>query len=442
MKFSIFNFQFPINFQFSITTILNFLVKLFLFILPWQTIWIYQESFFGDYKNQFGTLGFYVSEILLWLIVLLFIILYWKQRKFSISNKFSIFRDRIFVFSVFLFIIYCLASAFWAFDFSIAWQQALRIMEMFLLFFILSFGLLSKKEIARWIILGSVIPIFLGLFQFIFQFTFSNKYLGLTIQPIWEAGSSVVVGEFGRLLRAYGSFAHPNIFAGYLVIVFLVSILFFGKKEKSTLISYFFIGLLMLTLFFTFSRAALLTIFFLILGFLIYSFINKNKIINQIAIFSLVLFFVLLFSLGSVFQSRILVESVNEIQSIQERVGSVSQALNIWSENFWFGVGAGNYIFALHNLNPNFAGWLYQPVHNVCLLMLAELGLVGILLFIFLIITFFVFLSSRLSKKDFFWLIYAIFCLIILLFLDHYLWSFYIGLLLNSLFFSLILVKK
>lgn len=429
--------------KFPISTIFNFLVKLFLFILPWQTIWIYQESFFGAYKNQFGTLGFYASEILFWIIILLFIVLYWKQRKFQVTNfKFQISRDRIFVFSIFLFIVYCLASAFWAFDFSVAWQQALRIMQMFLLFFILYLGPLPKKEIARWIMLGSIIPIFLGLFQFIFQFTFSNKYLGLTIHPIWEAGSSVIVGEFGRLLRAYGSFAHPNIFAGYLVIVFLASILFFGRKEKYILISYFFIGLLLSTLFFTFSRSALLSTIFLILGFLVYSFINKNKIIGKISIFSLVLFFVLLFSLGSVFQSRFFGESVNEVQSIQERVGSVEQALNIWSDNIWFGVGTGNYTFALYNLNPNFNGWLYQPVHNVGLLMLIELGLVGILLFIFLVVTFFVFLVPQLTKKDFFWLIYVIFCLIILLFFDHYLWSFCVGLLLNSLFFSLILAKK
>ena len=34
--------------------ILSFLIKAFLFILPWQTIWIYREQFLNGFKWQYG----------------------------------------------------------------------------------------------------------------------------------------------------------------------------------------------------------------------------------------------------------------------------------------------------------------------------------------------------------------------------------------------------
>ena len=441
MKFPISNFQFPTNFQFSVSTALNFLVKLFLFILPWQTIWIYKENYFGDYKNQFGTLGFYGSEILLWIIILLFIVWYWQKYKVeSIKYKgWSFSKDKIFVFSILLFTVYCFLSSFWSLDFSIAWQQALRVMEMFLLFFVLYLGPLPRKEIMRWVVLGSILPIVLGLFQFIFQSTFANKYLGLSIHPAWEAGSAVVVGDFGRLVRAYGPFSHPNIFGGYLVIVLLTAVSFF--KDQKNFIKYFLVGLLLLTLFFTFSRSAILTVLFLLIGFLVYSIINKNTLIKKMSIFGLVLFFILLFSLWPVFHSRLSSGSINEVQSIEERTSGIGQSLFLWSENKWFGVGISNYTLAFYNSNPNIDPWLFQPVHNVALLALSELGIFGVGLVIFVFGSFLVYFTQGKTKKDIFWLIYLSFCLFIILNLDHYLYTSFIGLNLIALFFWLILAK-
>lgn len=430
--------------KFNLQFILTFLLKVFLFILPWQTIWIYQESFFGNYKNQFTTLGFYFSEILLWVIVALFMVWYYRKYRSQKlrSKKFKLSNDRIFILFILLFLIYCFVSSFWALDFAVAWQQALRIMGMFLFFFVLYLGPVNKKEIYKWIILGSILPIFLGLYQFIFQFTFSNKYLGLSVHPIWEAGSSVVVGSFGRLLRAYGSFAHPNIFAGYLFIVLLASFLFFGKKEKTNLIYYIFFGLLMISMFFTFSRSALLAVILLIFCFLFYSVKNKSKTMGKVSVFNFILFFVLLFSLWPVFQSRLSSGSVNEIQSIEERTSGIKEAFDIWSQDKWFGVGIGNYTLALWHLDKWQPSWQYQPVHNVALLFLVELGLVGILLFILIIISFFVYYSSIVNKRSLLWFVLFLISFLVLMIFDHYLWSFYIGLLLNSLFFSLILAKK
>jgi len=70
------------------------------------------------------------------------------------------------------------------------------------------------------------------------------------------------------------------------------------------------------------------------------------------------------------------------IQSIKER----SLYLNVSRETILshptLGVGAGNSVISMRQLSSwKFLDWQYQPVHNVFLLIRAELGIVGLFLF-------------------------------------------------------------
>ena len=65
----------------SFEKILKFLIGLFLFLLPWQTIWIFREVFVGGIKSEYSTLGLYATEALLWVIILFFICWFWDKRK-------------------------------------------------------------------------------------------------------------------------------------------------------------------------------------------------------------------------------------------------------------------------------------------------------------------------------------------------------------------------
>jgi O-antigen ligase len=44
----------------------------------------------------------------------------------------------------------------------------------------------------------------------------------------------------------------------------------------------------------------------------------------------------------------------------------------------WFGVGLGNFLVALPSSLPSRAIYFLQPVHNIYLLLLSEIGIVGI----------------------------------------------------------------
>ena len=424
----------------KMTKILNFLLKSFLFLLPWQTIWLYREVFINGAKWQYGTLGFYVTEILLWLIIVLFMIWYWRQRKDKQEvkkEKFKFTNDRIFVLSCFVFVVYSSLSVFWSLDKSVALQQSLYIMEMFLLFFVIYLGPLKYKEILRWLLLGSILPILLGFFQFIFQATFASKYFGLTLHLAWEAGSSIVSGEAGRFLRAYGPVAHPNIFGGYLLLVLFSAILFFSNKEKIKIINYFFLGLIILSLFFTFSRSALLAGLSLVIFFIFYAFSQKKKNLKHLTIFSLLIFVVFFISLWPVFQTRVLINSANEMESVVERADSAVEALEIWQNNKWFGVGVGNYTVVLTHKYSNLSGWQYQPVHNTFLLILVELGLVGLSLSFLVGIMFLYFIYSK-AKSRLFWLVLLSAPLLFIMLFDHYLYSFYVGLAIFGLYLAIL----
>ncbi|MFC1788242.1 O-antigen ligase family protein [Patescibacteria group bacterium] len=49
------------------------------------------------------------------------------------------------------------------------------------------------------------------------------------------------------------------------------------------------------------------------------------------------------------------------------------------SKNPITGVGVSGYTFVLSELKPDQRVWAYQPIHNSFLLILAEVGLLGLL---------------------------------------------------------------
>ena len=256
----------------KIETALMAAQKLFLFTLPWQTIWIYREVFVGGVKMEYATLGFYATEILLWTAALLFIAWYWRvantppaplrEGRLSIY-KLKITRDRVFVIACLSFISYLFISIAWSADKALALQQSLRIMEAFLLFFMFALGPLKFSEAVKWLALGAVLPSLLGIWQFFSQSTFAFKWLGLAEHIASNPGTSVVVGEeMGRWLRAYGPFSHPNVLGGYAVLVIVLMLLRELKVESRKYKVFWVIGcyLLISAAFFSFSRAAWLAL--------------------------------------------------------------------------------------------------------------------------------------------------------------------------------------
>ena len=109
-------------------------------------------------------------------------------------------------------------------------------------------------------------------------------------------------------------------------------------------------------------------------------------------------------------------------------------------------MGVGNYTLALYQLNSNRPGWEYQPAHNVGLLFLAEMGVVGLLLLFFVIVSFITYhlpliTYQRLRVGGYRCVtcyVLCVMCYATLAFFDHYLVSSYVGLILTGIFWGLI----
>ena len=112
--------------------------------------------------------------------------------------------------------------------------------------------------------------------------------------------------------------------------------------------------------------------------------------------------------------------------SVSERVQSLRDAERVIGEgNLLLGTGAGNFTAAVMLLEPVRPVWSVQPAHNVPVLIFAELGLVGFLLFVgFLVFSLSSILKSRIINPESTILI----VLLPSLFLDHWIWTSHFGL--------------
>lgn len=416
----------------TLTKTLQFFVSLFVFLLPWQTIYIYREQIFNGEKFQYGTLGWYGFEIILWLAIGVFMVWYLRKRKEkNINSKFSWSADRKFVLYLLFLILLTLASTLWSLDKEVAQQHSFHILEASLLFFILFIGPIDVKKTLQWFIAGATLQSVLAMYQFLTQSTFAWKWFGLVSHPVFQTGTSVIQsGEAGRWLRAYGAFPHPNMLGGYLAIsIFFTLFLFLSDKRKkipSQFWWYILFGVQVVALFFTFSRSAW---FALILGGI--GLIHWNwKRCAKLAVFLGAIMTVLSFLYFPLLKTRTVAESPHETRSLEERKEGPHLAYTLWKESWFLGVGAGNYTQALTHRFPNISPALVQPVHVVPLLFLTELGVLGM---VFLFGALFFFWRANTWKKG----IASGMLLLPLLFFDHYLYSFAGGLLLLAFFCAL-----
>jgi hypothetical protein len=422
----------------NLRTSLNFGLKLFLFLLPWQTVWIYREIFLKGAKWQYGTLTFYATEVLLWLVVLLFFGWYLKKSNiFHSEVGFSWSKDRLFLFSCLLFVLYSFGSVFWAIDPNLALQSSLWILEALLLFLIISIGPVDTKQIALWFVAGGVVQSILAIIQFFAQSTFNLTWLGLAAHPVAKSGVSVVASEsIGRWLRAYGSFSHPNVLGGYLSLCLIILLAVFSnrifKQYHKRILFISASVLLTMGIILSFSRAAWLisisALLFLPLHARIERRLNTKQILHSI-IPALAAVFVLIIALFPLVQTRVAGSSQLEEKSVSHRLTGLQLSTKVVENNILFGVGSGNYTTELIKMIPDKPGWFYQPVHNIFVLLLAELGVAGILLLFGVVVSwvYFIFYNHDVPPKVIYFVTMLFFTVLVAGSVDHYLASSYVG---------------
>ena len=385
-------------------SIIEFFLYLYIFLLPWQARIIWFQGRINEGPWEYGTMSFYFSEFILFILLLssfVFIILTQEKEK---GSKFNFFSLNLYLFAI---IVLSFVSTFWAYNQSLAFYNFIKLLEGMGLLAILLKVPLRYKRVALSFVFSAFFQASLAFWQFLNQSVWGNKWLGMSSQYPYQGGVSVIEDYFGRWLRAYGTLPHPNILGGFLSIALLLLLgLFFVSRERRERILYLlFFPPLVSGLFVTFSRGSWLG-FILALFYLSYLIFWKGQ--NQRLKTILGNFILIGLTIGALFSiffkeqlfTRLQGRAPLEVRSEEERMIYFFQAKEIIKSNFlnkryWYrGEGIGNYTLAIYKkIDSRLPSWRYQPVHNLFILIWAELGIIGF--FIFLIFFYNIFRKIR-----------------------------------------------
>ncbi len=398
----------------NLKTIIEYLFYLFVFVFLWQTKLIIVSS-----DSNYNEIALFGNYILLSIILILFFVYKIKNKLESgIAPGVDKYLVILAALDFFVFL-----SILISVDINLSiFRYVLFLISVGLMYLMLNFKFNFKKIILVFL-LALLFQAGLGIGQFFTQQTFSCKYLGIASHEASDLGTSVIETNNERFLRAYGATDHPNVlgalmfFAVFFTILLMVKNNYHGTKA---IIAYLALFLYFVALVLSFSRSAILALALsLLFLFLVFFFTDKKLFYKFLPIFlSLVLLSGALFLLlKPLVLVRVDASSRLEKISLNERKEQNIVASQIISDNMWLGVGLGNYHNELLNRQSSLKAYEAQPVHNVFLLMWAEIGLWGLLFFLYFLLYLF---KINIQKLYYIPLFIGLF---IFMLLDHWLWS-------------------
>jgi len=360
-----------------------FLPYLFLFFLPTQLTkhFFFSFSYINGVRIDYLAPAIYLIDVIFLLLLI-----------FNLSLFFSFLKEKKVLLVFFIFLINLLFSQ----SKIISFFYLLKIFQLFFVFYLFYKIKLNDFYLLLSFLLITLVEIFLAFYQLKFGrsfnglfYFFGERQISLSIPGIAK------ISFFGKeLLRPYATFSHPNSLAGFYLLLY---VFFLTNKHISPFV---FLKNLMLILcallvFFSFSKITILS--FLIINLVFYFQKQKN------CPFCFLAKSTVFFSLASIF-----ITAKGDILSLLKRLELIKQSFKIISQHPVFGIGIGTYLLAQKNFSSFYPLFFNQPVHNIFLLLLAEIGFPS---FIFLSWLFFSLIKNLSLKKNssFFFLILTVF---------------------------------
>jgi len=273
----------------------------------------------------------------------------------------------------------------------------------------------DRRRVVKMLSLATSWVSLLAIAQFLAQKNiFSYYFLG---EPVLypSLGGVAKTSFLGKeVLRAYGTFPHPNVLGGVMSVVvpWLLAEGFFLSA-----------GLGVVALFVSFSRLAWITFLF---GFFAWAMV-KFSALRRTA-------FIFLASITLVLVTLYLFPSIADL-SVIRRLELFRSARAMFLSSPLAGVGLGLFTAKLPSFGlPSGPTLFLQPVHNIFALIAAESGVFALLasLFIFILAGYYAF------RKRHVLLLTSLFQLVLLGLFDHYLYTLPQGLFLTSLTLGLV----
>ncbi len=380
-------------------TLEKWLFYIFIFFIPIQIRYI-----FATWTTRFNewTAGFvYLTDILL--IVLLIL---WGIRCYNHS-----IRPKLYSIDYFLLIFIAVAgvSIIGALEPAVSWFRYIKLIEYIFLFWYIrsNTGTISKRSILLGVvILSGFMQAIIGIIQSLIQSQVGLRLLGESPIIVGNPGVAVFKVNGDLFLRAYGTTPHPNVVALWLMFsVWAFAIWYCKDEDKNKPIIYsLLLAPLLLGFWMTFSRVTIgvwalsVIVVLFIMSFRKYYerhvFLFKRVLhLLGVTIF-LSAFFVLLY--WPQIQARIHIEPTEE--AVTQRLFYNELAQGITADSPIFGVGIGQFVPKLMDQFKFYPSYIYQPVHNIYLLVSSEMGIIGLIVFI--IILYLSFVRSFYLRKN------------------------------------------
>jgi hypothetical protein len=174
-----------------------------------------------------------------------------------------------------------------------------------------------------------------------------------------------------EFLRPYGTFSHPNSLAGFYLILY--SFVLTYKRVTNVLFKSVFLIIASALVLVSFSRTAIIVYVLInLLYFFKQSFSCRFCYIAKI----MTAFVLILFAFSI----------TGDINSFQKRSDFTQKSFAIITQKPFTGTGIGSYLIAQHQFPQKFSTFFEQPVHNIFLLIIAQIGIPLSLLFFTMII--------------------------------------------------------
>ncbi|MEK7498258.1 MAG: O-antigen ligase family protein [Patescibacteria group bacterium] len=300
---------------------------------------------------------------------------------------------------------------------------------IFLYFYFSSHSFLKQEMAFRGILVGVVLQTIVGLLQFKAQKSIGISYLGEILFGPFVRGTANFYFGAEKLVRVPGTFLHTNVLGAFLLMGSLLILYFLLRSKKISSVvgwSLLYYGTNLLLLL-TFSRSSITTVSICTLIYCVVSYKTyRLKIFRALVVWFFV-FLTLWGMFGNVLKARF-ENSFNEL-SYKHRVIYNEIGVQVVIQHPLLGVGIGNftdYAFRekLYQARQLSISYLYQPIHNLYLLIAAETGVLGLLAFLaFLVLLF----KSRMREVFASERVLVLFCVVggflVLGVADHYFWD-------------------
>ncbi|WP_048600532.1 O-antigen ligase family protein [Rubeoparvulum massiliense] len=223
----------------------------------------------------------------------------------------------------------------------------------------------GMERLALVILISATIVAGIGLVQY---FTLGETNTGWVDQQL----------NPGISTRVYSTLENPNHLAEYLVMAILISFipLFTTRNPLAFLFSLGGIGLMVLTMFVTFSRGGYVALAAALFLFILFTMRRMLLVLAPFLVVGLYL-------LPATIWERLLTIGNVQDSSISYRFSIWQSAQDMFQDFFWFGAGYGYDTFI--TLFPLYRAWppIAFHAHNLYLEIALELGMVGLIAFAF-----------------------------------------------------------